>query len=385
MKKCLIILVVICLVLALSAGFISCTPTRSTLNGAQNNSIHLDPPQSPFTRVNASGESDAQGGYILFGTYPQTVVTDKTLSAALLAEVGAVNNSELGNWKDEDDFLSVYVTYGNQTYFGMHIIHKRYFPEEAIGNRNPQGDNGYSVGFGNNYYWFKCEPIKWRILSEENGKALLFSELILDSEDYYNSNSNIEFSHNGGQGYANNYEFSNIRKWLNGTFYNRAFTEVDKELILATTLDNSAKSTNPNSDAAAINGGVNTYADGSVSDRIFLLSLQEATNVGYGFADYEQLGPTSSPYANSDPLRKKMATDYAQSRGLRLSFSYYERQMRNDFVTWPVSGEGSWWLRSPYYFNAQQAQCVFTVGELGVSNVRNTSIGVVPALRLKLA
>ena len=52
-------------------------------------------------------------------------------------------------------------------------------------------------------YFFKVEPIKWRVLEENNGSYKLLSELVLD---------NKAFSINE----TNNYEHSNIRAWLNG-------------------------------------------------------------------------------------------------------------------------------------------------------------------------
>ena len=46
--------------------------------------------------------------------------------------------------------------------------------------------------------------------------------------------------------YANNWEYSFIRRWLNETFYNEVFNDLQKEIIQTTHLDNSARSCNPN-------------------------------------------------------------------------------------------------------------------------------------------
>ena len=79
-------------------------------------------------------------------------------------------------------------------------------------------------------YFFRLEPIKWRILSG-NGteKALLFSEKIItggikfyklkDSERYYIPGTGYLYKPreiNGNEIQPNNYEFSEVRAFLNG-------------------------------------------------------------------------------------------------------------------------------------------------------------------------
>ena len=180
--------------------------------------------------------------------------------------------------------------------------------------------------------------------------------MIIDSQEYYSLSGTSFFSHNGGTGYANNYALSNIRKWLNDTFYNTTFTDLQKQLIVLTTVDNSARSTNPNNNATQWNSGNNRYACVDTEDYIFLLSEQEVTNSAYGF---------DGSYSNYDTARQKKNTDYAKSQGV-----------------WP---SGSWWLRSPYYNYSLYARCVSYIGDAdGFNYVNVTHDGVVPALRIKL-
>ncbi|MBR2481093.1 MAG: hypothetical protein IKB56_07315, partial [Clostridia bacterium] len=219
-------------------------------------------------------------------------------------------------------------------------------------SRSYQDDNGYSTG---NVYWFKYEPIKWRILSEGSGKALILAELILDSQEFYPStNSRTE---NGTTIYANNWEYSTIRKWLNETFYNVAFNDLQKALIVATELNN--KTTAPD-------GSSNSYAtcQNNTTDKVFLLSYKDILNTFYGF---------SFSSSNYDTARRKQTSDYAQVQGASTSTS-------SSYL-----GTGYWWLRSPYNLSSFYASLVGNDSRVdGIGNVSETYFGVVPALTIML-
>ena len=64
----------------------------------------------------------------------------------------------------------------------------------------------------------------------------------------------------------NNYEESTIRKWLNQTFYNTAFNEIQKQSIFTTTVDNRAVSTGYSS---------NQYVCLNTKDKIFEIKRYE--------------------------------------------------------------------------------------------------------------
>lgn len=59
--------------------------------------------------------------------------------------------------------------------------------------------------------------------------------MILDSQEYYITHNRVR---NIGRKtvYPNNYAESTVRKWLNETFYNTAFSELQKQIILTTTV-----------------------------------------------------------------------------------------------------------------------------------------------------
>ena len=227
-------------------------------------------------------------------------------------------------------------------------------------------DDGKYVKVDDKYYL--VEPIIWRVLNAKDGKynesenPLLLAENILTS---------------GIQDSRNNYMESNIRKWLNGNsgsgaqsdynggagFLQTAFTSEALGLITPTTVDNSARSTNPDSNGERWNSGNNQFACVNTTDKIFLLSVQEATMSDYGFDEYNAFGQGNT--------RIRVTTDYAKATGAKQD---------------STSGYGGWWwLRSPFYNNENLARVINLDGDANdFSNVHNTNGGVVPALSISL-
>ena len=247
--------------------------------------------------------------------------------------------------------------------------------EEVEGGRGYFKDNYYKDD-NDNYYvkhngsYFKVEPIMWRVLNKDyasTGQALLLAENILIGGIKWDDKKN-------------NYMKSNIRKWLNGNsgseeqsdysgdagFLQTAFTDKALKCIAETTVDNTAASTIPNTLTEAEkrsewNEGKNDYACDNTSDKIFLLSEQEATTAGYGFAKYNAYGNT----------RIRVTTDYAKATGAYQS---------------GTTGYGvCWWLRSPHYSNEGNARSGYSDGSASSSfRVSETGVGVVPALSISL-
>jgi len=62
-----------------------------------------------------------------------------------------------------------------------------------------------------------AEPITWRVVYMTKGKAILLADNILDMAAYSNSDAT--------------WSSSSLRSWLNGTFYNTAFTDSEKNFI----------------------------------------------------------------------------------------------------------------------------------------------------------
>lgn len=321
-----------------------------------------------------------EGDYIYFGSYPQTVVTDDRVKSGLTASAGDLPTAEDSkNWTSYGYYIEgevvdymwyIDLAYNEGKYRGVYFTSYRPSETHRLSKEanSEQDDNGYNVS---TVYWFKYEPIKWRILSEANGEALILCETIIDSRDYCNfdeeTQQTVKYSHNGGNGYANNYALSDIRAWLNDTFYNTAFSALQKEYIKLTTVKNDLTSANPNSDPTfETRDKYVSFLCEDTKDHIFLLSFQEATNDAYGYnPDMENV---------ADAAREKIPTDYAKSQGVKVSKD-----------AGYVGNGAYWWLRTPAEYAAYSSRGVLwngaAGGGIGVSNVH---VGVVPALVIRL-
>ena len=260
------------------------------------------------------------GNYIYFGEYPQTI---KASNVSIISTMPDTDGYYLGS--DGERYAKVVA-------------------DPYPFNDNYKFSDNSGVIDGNTYY-FKVEPIRWRILSERDGKAFILCDSIIASKAYDAGNNN-------------NYANSDIRAWLNDEFYKTAFGALQQALIQTTEVDNSAQSTG---------NSPNPYACENTFDKVFLLSCREVTNSAYGFAN------DPSAY---DTARRMLTSDFSRATGAYMvtSSSYY------------YYGYGQWWLRSPYYNYSDYAR---KVDDRGIAdlyyNVYNDNYGVVPALNLTLS
>ncbi len=272
-------------------------------------------------------ESD---GTVLYGLYPQTCVADENLISSL----NALLPSEINGWYLLDGKYYAKKTatvYGGEQYFF---------------------DDGRSIENGGEY-WFECEPIKWQILSNENGEYYLLSTLLLDAKSYYSSyeTRNID----GQTVYANDYENSDLRKWLNGEFYKVAFA-FNNSFIKQTTVENGGATTD---------FSLNEYSCENTFDNVFLPSFQDYLNPTLGFSDKSGLSS----------LREAKTTDYARAVGA------WCHTRNNDDESTKING--SYWTRSP---SSEYDYCVSVVNSGGVLSayvVDDASHSVRPAIRIK--
>ena len=194
---------------------------------------------------------------IYYGKYPQSQVTDVSQIELL--------NSQLTEWisygKYKNGQPSDFMKYQDVEFDGSKyraVTFSESLPNNSQGtNESSQLDNGY---LPNNIYWFKYEPIKWRILDPVNGYVLC--DKIIDSM----------YFHHVTDGYSNCYNSSDIREWITTEFYNLAFSEEEKAKIKYTSIKSN--------DYSSTGGSENTT---NVSDKIFLPSYSEITNTVYGF------------------------------------------------------------------------------------------------------
>lgn len=296
-----------------------------------------------------------KGDTYTFGTYPQSKVTDSALITTLNAAGGTLPTSANSqSWTSYGYYISSsaatsymwYIDLVNESdeYRGVYFTSYRpyYTGQASSTDYSFQDDYGYSTS---NVYWFKYEPITWRVLDGQAGKAFLMANLVLDSQDYHYSTSTRTIG--GSTVYSNNYKESHIRSWLNDNFYNTAFTTAEQARIQTTTVDNSVASTgyDPNPRTCA-----------NTSDKVFLLSYAEATSATYG------LSTTTS--------RQLAPSAYAKAQGVR---TY-------------TNGFNYWWLRSPNHYELNGARYVDYDGGVDYYfySVSLTYFGVVPALWISL-
>lgn len=323
------------------------------------------------------------GNYIYFGYWPQTCERDENVVAKLNEMAGKPplprDKENPYNWESHEGTTYMWqkiVIYNGTKYLGVQMNEYRASGIDAL--YDDITDNGY---YRLNVYWFKYEPIKWRILTTNANSAFIMSDIALDffsmqpdrkseiRDDLYASYNNSPGVPDGT--YANNWEYSFIRSWLNETFYNEVFNDLQKEIIQTTHLDNSARSCNPDEYPKyygyAENAGKNKYADqcNDTDDKIFLLSLRDVTTTAYGF---------NKDVKAEDPARNLKASDFAKFHGVSMG------NTQKDYVTW--------YTRSPSLAVGNQGYTTFVLyrDNKGVINSPDLIAegGVVPALWITL-
>ena len=229
-----------------------------------------------------------EDGYVYFGEYPQTLkANDVTITS---------------DTPDADGY-----------YLGSDGARYAKVEAKPYSGKTMYFDNKQEIVSSTTYY-FKVEPIKWKILKQNETQYSLMTDLIIDNQVFYSSTSDRTIEEKTI--YPNDYEHSDIRKWLNETFYNKAFRSALQSYINETVVDNTLASTGYTS---------NEYLCNDTNDKVYLLSYQDILNKENGFS--------TSP--TSDTARQKQITDYAKALGCMMDTSddYYNK--------------GYFWLRTP--------------------------------------
>ena len=193
-------------------------------------------------KAEATGKTYKVGDIIEFGSYPQSRVTNSSLVSSLNSVskkwVSYGYYSGTGDWNTEDNGGMVrgdWMKYADFTYNGTKyraVTFSQYRPwctsYKPSSDCTYQDDNGYTP---NNIYYFKYEPLKWRVLDPSTG--LVLCESIIDSQAYSNTiysygtdpynGHDAHWNDAGHTHYANDYATSSIRAWLNDDFCNTAF------------------------------------------------------------------------------------------------------------------------------------------------------------------
>ncbi len=293
--------------------------------------------------LTAEGSSDSdytEWSYVYFGSYPQSEVTDDTLKAE-------INNTISGNG-----------------------IGKNLFDVTVNGDKYRRlGWDDVDDEEDGTFWYYKWEPIKWRVLrvDETNGTLFLCADRALE----YLS------SFRGFWDDTDNWNTSMIRKWLNGediedsytipSFITSAFNDSESKAILETTNRNIVYSFEG---SWFLSDEDDEYRDDS-SDRVFLLSAKEVLDPDLGFCSEDGTDSGS---------RIILPTDYS-ARGLSSE----------------SSSSCEWWLRSSvkvkrggdendigYYIHkiTGEGKCYHTAGIMPMGDARPR---IVPALKIKFS
>ena len=319
-------------------------------------------------KAGTDGSAGTSATYVYFGDWPQTVkAADVTVNEN---DKDPVKHGAFDYYRGSDG-----AWYVKCNEFGFSTSY-------TYSDGTPVGQSGIEK-------WFKVEPIKWRVLTmsfDHDGNAstapkwLLLAENVLDKHiNFYDNTNNRTIS--SKTVYPNNYQYSAVRAYLNGTAYYTSGTTTSSKYsgtgFLQTAFSSDAQS--KIATTTVVNDGASTTdttehfprADGSdpehptdytcpnTNDKVFLLSEREATTAEYGFGNY-------SCYTAETSKRVRPLSDYAKANNLE-----------QDTVT----GGCYWWLRSPNNESGVTVRCSHKTGYTNDLNMVTYSyVGVVPAI-----
>ena len=172
-----------------------------------------------------------------FGTYPQReiVTTDMTKDKMFYLKEGEyILDNELYKKLDEKvtkvggeieiDGEKYYAARNSKSYLsnpGSKYIYDKYLY-----------DSVRKKILGEEYHYFKVDPIKWRVLENKDGKITLMSDKVIDRAKFYLSNGECTWME------SDILEWLNLEDKLHTPFYKKAFTEEEQEKIITKTFDN---------------------------------------------------------------------------------------------------------------------------------------------------
>jgi len=334
-NKCLLTFMMFGLILScltLSVHATSVNPDRDKVhNPVHNCSVHDAYHNSNWSTVK-------------FGSYPQSIVTDKTLQAAIDAQLIA-NGSYVGKAK--------YVV-------GDCVVNGVKYRKVRIGDIGPNDTDNFEDLFMTDeenkhltYGYFRFEPIRWRVLSVDNAnnKMLLISDQAIDAYggmSLWKDSATREFLNC----------YNEVKKPDASTPFDRfkevAFSEEEASAILKTS---GITGTNPDQHYQT------AERNAPVDDYIFLLSWEQIYNSNYGFCSKEGMSDS----------RIIWGTPYAVAKGC-------QAQIKSGTIE---KSNCTWWLCTDNGSLAPGQYSVWNNGSLGVQGTWEKH-GVVPAMWISM-
>lgn len=203
-----------------------------------------------------------------------------------------------------------------------------------------------------------AESIEWIVLDNTDGKLLVISKNILNYMRY-SATTTV-------------WEYSDLRTWLNGEFYDLAFSDDEKDSIALSVVENPG------------NPYFGTSAGSGTNDNVFCLSYEEAYTY-FSFNNWNESslsGNSQTIIASPSVWAKKdrLASAYAITQG------YYDAVLSTyGYSATCIGVEGcDWWLRT----SGQDGDHACIVGMYGSVNSSETvsitvAKGVRPAMYLE--
>ena len=298
--------------------------------------------------------------FVYFGRYPQTYVGDTM-------------NAELEAWYTDQPVAETYTAYrGITTTFPYElnepVVYNAYeyidgntycqVPEADLINLGTKTFNDGTTIVNGGTYWFKVEPIQWRVLTEnytdtENTTPVsyLLSEYVLSGNIPFNPcTSNTNCTHYSAETNA-------LRPFLNEVFFADAFTAEEKALIAQRTLTD-----------ADLDG------TGSVGDiasteplNVFAPSYYDMIEPDYGF---------NSSSGNYDQQRRASATDFAMAN--------HACKTRSNHPDIHGLASSSYWASSAFSSSSNACNGILNYGNVTAETVLSEELAVRPALLFNL-
>jgi hypothetical protein len=188
-----------------------------------------------------------------------------------------------------------------------------------------------------------AEPIEWIVLARKDDRILVISKYVLDVQPFNTSREDITW------------ETCSLRTWLNGDFFNTAFSRREQESIMTTNV------------LADDNPYYGTDDGNDTEDCVFLLSIPEAEEY------------FSVSVKKSSEFRICKPTAYALTQGVAVNDGGGQ-----------ADGNAIWLLRTPAKYKYSRA-CVTVEGYItgaGTSSsgvfVDATSCGIRPAMWISI-
>lgn len=286
------------------------------------------------------------GDVIELGSYPQSEVKDSSLISELSKQnlkwtsyeyYSGTGDVADGNMTAKDYMKYADIEYKGTKYRAVTFTEYRPYCTGLTTDEENSRQNGYLTG---QVYWFKYEPLKWRVLDASTG--LVLCESVIDSQafsNYCKAKENDAYnSDDVNAKYASDWETSSLREWLNDDFYNTAFSKNDKKSIKQTTISTKnvypiLKETNSfgdDIDPEDLDESISSnekYCSKDTTDNVFILSLEDMKEE-YGF----------KPKDEGNIANIASCTDYAKCQGLE--FANVKLESLNKEVS-------IWMLRTP--------------------------------------